>query len=71
MNYSPQVLMKVHKKGNNDGKYDTRLVVLVVCFTSKFSKHDYKFIKNVLYEILICYNLLNITQAVHLKERLE
>jgi len=68
---SPKLLIKDHKKPDQEGNFPTRLVVPATNFTSGFPKIGYLGIKRILDENKVDYMSKTIIQASDLKDQLE
>ena len=68
---TPKLLIKDHKKPDNQSNFPTRLVIPATNFTATYSKLGYKALKAILDENEVKYNRFTITQASSLKEELE
>lgn len=67
----PKILIKDHKKKNQEGDFPTRLVVPATNFTAGFPKLGYMGIKKIFEENDVNYGQKNLVQASDLKEKLE
>ena len=68
---SPKLLIKDHKKINENGEFPTRLVTPATNFTATFSKIGYLGIKVCLDRRKVNYSRNSIVQTSNLKETLE
>ena len=68
---TPKLLIKDHKKPNDQGEYPTRLVVPATNITVGFPKLGYMGIRKIFDKKKICYDKHTIVQASDLKEEIE
>ena len=68
---TPKLIIKDHKKANEEGEYPSRLIVPENNFTSGFPRLGYLGIKNIFDSNGIIYDRHTIVQASDMKEKLE
>ena len=68
---TPKIIIKDHKKANDEGYYPSELIVPASNFTSGFPQLGYLGIKRIFDSEKINYEERTITQASTLKEKIE